>query len=123
MFRNSQPLQKLSRLGRSILHQLRDTRSKQLRDEIRFWRSWFSTNGLSWPVDYEERLDPNLEIQSHVAPYIDKIPFGSIKILDVGAGPLTKFGKAHRTKDIHITAIDLLAPHYDIVLKEFRIDP
>jgi SAM-dependent methyltransferase len=111
------------RVGRSVLRWLGDTRTRQLRDEVQFWRSWFATRGLEWPEDYKERLDPEYPIQEHVARYIDLLPRDPVHILDVGAGPLTKLGKVHRTKNIRITATDLLATEYGRVLEQFGIKP
>ncbi|WP_287340461.1 class I SAM-dependent methyltransferase, partial [Mesorhizobium sp.] len=100
-----------------------DSRSQQLRDEVLFWRHWFSTQGSFWPEDYKERLDPNLPIQDHVGRYVDRLTTNPVSILDVGAGPLTKLGKVHASKEIMITATDLLAAEYDQVLRDFGIQP
>ena len=106
-----------------ILRRLKDTRSRQLRDEVRFWRSWFSTQGLSWPEDYRRRFNPELPIQNHVARYIDQLSTEIVHILDVGSGPITKLGKTHHRKELVITATDLLAPQYDALLRELRVEP
>ena len=100
-----------------------DTRANQLRDEVKFWRSWFASKGLQWPEDYKERLDPDYPIQEYIAHYIDLLPQNPVHILDVGSGPLTKLGKVHSAKELIVTATDLLATHYDRVLEEFGIDP
>jgi SAM-dependent methyltransferase len=117
-------LGRVLRFGRRVLRGLEgDTRSQQLRDEVQFWRDWFSTKGLQWPEDYKERLDPQYPIQGHIARYIDLLQQDPVSILDVGSGPLTKLGKLHVNKEIRITAVDLLAPHYDRVLTDFGISP
>jgi SAM-dependent methyltransferase len=122
--RSFRPLRRILGHGRSVLRRLEgDTRAQQLKDEVQFWRSWFATKGLQWPEDFKQRFDPRYPIQEHVARYIDLLPQNPVHILDVGAGPLTKLGKVHSTKDIHITATDLLASRYDRVLEEFGIKP
>ena len=118
--RSTSVLTRARRLGRKILRWLEgDSRSQQLRDEVLFWRHWFSTQGSFWPEDYKERLDPNLPIQDHVGRYVDRLTTNPVYILDVGAGPLTKLGKVHASKEIMITATDLLATEYDQVLRDF----
>src|SRR5438105_2536804 len=83
-------------LGRKIRRRLEgDTRSQQLRDEVVFWRDWFSTQGLGWPEDYKSRLDASFPIQNHVGRFLEQLVNNPIHILDVGAGPLTKLGKVH----------------------------
>ena len=51
------------------------------------------------------------------------LPNSPVHILDVGAGPLTKLGKVCGSKQLVITPIDVLAPQYDDLLNEFRIEP
>jgi hypothetical protein len=98
-------------------------RPKQLQEEVEFWRRWFETKGLEWPEDYVQRFDPIHPIQKHIAIYIDRLEGECVHILDVGAGPLTKLGKVHASKQIVITPTDLLAHEYDRVLDEFKIKP
>lgn len=100
-----------------------DSRSQQLLDEVAFWRNWFSTAGSIWPEDYKERLDSKFPIQEHVATYLERLAANPVHLLDVGAGPLTKLGKIHHSKKLLITATDVLAPEYDKVLSDFRIEP
>jgi SAM-dependent methyltransferase len=114
----------LRQLWRRALRLVRgDTRSRQLHDEVVFWRKWFSTRGSEWPDDYKERLDPNFPLQEHIAKYVDQLPDNPVHILDVGAGPLTKLGKVCGSKQLVITPIDVLAPQYDELLNDFRIQP
>src|SRR2546430_5369848 len=81
-------------------------RSVALQEEIQFWRDWFLTGGLQWPYDFRERFDPDQPIQPYVAAYIDRLDAEYVRILDVGAGPLTKLGKTHPSKRLEITATD-----------------
>ena len=101
----------------------RGGRSTALRDEIKFWRRWFTSGGLEWPDDFQERFNPMQPIQDHVATYIDRIERNPVRILDVGSGPITKLGKKHPSKEIIITATDLLASRYDRLLSEVRFEP
>jgi SAM-dependent methyltransferase len=95
-----------------------------LRREVRFWRHWLSIEGgTHWRQDYRERLDPDRPLQGHVSAFVDRIAADTIRILDVGAGPLTKLGKKHPSKKLEITAIDVLATSYDRLLRKLKIEP
>jgi SAM-dependent methyltransferase len=98
-------------------------RSAALEEEIQFWRDWFQTGGSEWPWEYRDRLDTELPIQPHVATYIDRLPAERVRILDVGAGPLTALGKRHAPKQLEIVATDLLAPEYDRLFAELGDEP
>ena len=98
-------------------------RPTALQEEIQFWRDWFVTGGLQWRQDFDERFDPNQPIQKHLASYIDRLETDRVHILDVGSGPLTKLGKIHPSKQIMITATDLLAQEYDRLLEDLEMEP
>ena len=100
-----------------------DPRDRHLRNEVRFWRRWLATEGLEWQDDYRHRFDPRLPIQEHLARLIDRIDGDKVEILDVGAGPVTVLGKTHKTKQLAITATDILAPEYNQLLDDFGLDP
>lgn len=98
-------------------------RSSALQEEVEFWKSWFATGGLHWQQDFHNRFDPDMPIQDHVATYIDRLNTSCVHILDVGSGPMTKLGKKHASKQLMITATDLLAKQYDLLLEELGIVP
>lgn len=93
-----------------------------LPSEETFWRRYLTTGGDLWPEDFKQRLQPrpldHLELEC-----VRRIPHDVIRILDVGAGPLTVLGSTHPTKTIEIVAVDPLAPRYDELLAEAAIDP
>jgi SAM-dependent methyltransferase len=113
-------IKKLLRFRRRMLPV---NRSIALQDEIQFWKNWFVTGGSEWPQDFRERFNPDQPIQDHVATYIDRLGAECVHILDVGSGPLTKLGKKHPSKQLMITATDLLAYEYDRLLAELEIEP
>jgi SAM-dependent methyltransferase len=113
--------QKLSHWMRKL--KPRVSRATALKEEIQFWRSWFLSGGLKWPQDFHERFNPNQPIQDHVATYIDRIEGNPVRILDVGSGPMTKLGKKHPSREVTITATDLLASEYDRLLSELGVEP
>jgi SAM-dependent methyltransferase len=98
-------------------------RADQLEDELYFWDRWFKKRGLQWPEDYRNRLDPDLPLAEEYRELIDHLPQAEIRILDVGAGPLTVLGKKHPSKRLLITAVDVLAEKYDELLDRHGIQP
>jgi len=93
----------------------------RIRTEIKFWDDWIRTKGLKWTDEYIRRLDPDLPLQPRPAALLP--PEMKIRILDVGAGPLTYLGKIHDEKHFTITAVDPLADEYDRILDKYRIQP
>lgn len=88
-----------------------------LSDEIAFWDQWFAKKGLDWPEDYKFRIDPNTEIQPHIAQYIKT---GRERILDCGSGPLTVLGKNYNGIPLQITACDALALEYEKLYQKYE---
>jgi len=93
--------------------------------EVAFWDERFHSKtgpgGLQWVDTYGLRLDPDLPLQKYVR---DLLPQSAdVRILDVGAGPLTYLGKKCNGKRIHITAVDPLADEYDRILARHHVEP
>src|SRR5215469_4530 len=69
------------------------------------------------------RSDPNTPFQDYLRGLIE-VPAGAqIRVLDVGAGPLTTIGRKWPGRELHITAVDPLAAEYDDLLRKLEIDP
>lgn len=94
-----------------------------LDNEQEFWERWFRTQGGEWPEDYRNRLIPDLPLGDYYRRFIEHLPQARVRILDVGAGPLTLLGKTHPTKRLEIVASDVLAPYYDTLLTKYQISP
>lgn len=93
-----------------------------LDDEMAFWREWMHTQGSRWPGDYRFRLDPDSVIQENITQHLSGT--GSrVRLLDVGAGPLTVVGKHWPGHELELTAVDALADRYDALLEECKITP
>jgi SAM-dependent methyltransferase len=90
-------------------------------EEVGFWAHWFATEGDEWPQVYRERLDPATPLQDHIRDLLP--PDGYVRILDVGAGPLTLLGKRSERHVIDITATDALADEYDRLLDRYGVVP
>lgn len=92
-----------------------------LGDEVRFWTRYLSSGGLSWKEEYRDRLDPLLPLQENVRACINPRQGHPIRILDVGAGPLTVLGKVWEGWEIQLSAVDPLAKQYSEVLARQKL--
>jgi SAM-dependent methyltransferase len=100
-----------------------NSRAAGLAYEQGFWDRYLRTGGDRWREDFRSRLDPNTPLADYHRRFVDEIPGDEVRILDVGAGPLTLLGKTHPTKRLSITAVDVLAPEYDRLLARHGITP
>jgi SAM-dependent methyltransferase len=111
-------------LGRkSDEHSAHDRWTSALDHEINWWDQWLETRGMSWPAEYDERLDPHTELSEYHRGFVERLPGPEIRILDVGAGPLTCLGKQTPGRKLTIVAADALAPHYDRLLAKHGVMP
>jgi hypothetical protein len=91
--------------------------------EVGFWDQWIGTKGSRWPEDFKQRMDPNRPVAPEFVKMFDEIPANTVRVLDVGAGPLTCFGWVHPRKKILLEATDALAKEYDILLLKHGVVP
>lgn len=91
---------------------------KALPEEISFWDDFIGSRGASYDAEEEFafRIDPNSQLQPWLADYLSAPTGSTVRILDVGAGPLTWVGKKHDGWNVEIEAIDPLAESYDKAL-------
>jgi SAM-dependent methyltransferase len=116
------PLKLLRKLRNRVV-QLFAGRKAGLNFEADFWDDYFLTRGGRWPQDYLRRLDPGSPLEAMHRPFIDRLPGTRIRILDVGAGPLTILGKTHPGKQLDITAVDPLSARYDQLFTKYGVTP
>lgn len=88
--------------------------------EIDFWDRWFASKGAEWPEDFVNRQRPDREIEPWLLRRFSD-PH-SIRILDVGAGPMSSLGPCYQGKPLDLTACDPLAPAYDILAKRYGVE-
>ena len=90
--------------------------------EVRFWRKWFRTKGYRWPDDFRRRLDPETPFNPYLRRFIaEELPV--VRVLDVGAGPLTNTGYHWPGRELRITAVDPLADEYRELYRRYGIKP
>ena len=93
-----------------------------IRSELTFWDSYFETHGLDFPQDYLDRMNPNLELQPQLVELLPK-DRRTVRLLDVGAGPLTFVGKKYSDYALQIDATDPLAAEYDGLINKYGLKP
>lgn len=91
--------------------------------ETGFWDRYLKTRGLRWPQEFSDRMNPSLELAEELSVLMKDTPAASMRVLDVGAGPLTVVGKCIHGTRISLTAVDPLAPHYDQLLDKHGLVP
>lgn len=102
---------------------IRDLWTGGLEHEQSFWRKWFETKGWLWPHEYARRVDPVLEFQPHLRRFVHAAPGSTVRVLDVGAGPLTVLGKVWPGILLELTPVDPLAAVYDAIMRDVGVTP
>jgi GT2 family glycosyltransferase/SAM-dependent methyltransferase len=102
--------------------QVQRTWAAALGSELAFWDAWFKTKGSQWPEDYRNRLNPDLPLMDFLLPLLPQ--HGEVvRILDVGAGPLSVLGTKCPGRKIELRAVDPLADEYNRLLAAHAIVP
>jgi SAM-dependent methyltransferase len=92
-------------------------------DEAHFWKLALSNPAAHWNVEsYQFRLDPAAPLQAELRALLPS-DAAVVRVLDVGAGPLTTLGKIWEGHRVEIIATDPLASTYDTILKELGLTP
>ena len=100
------------------------TWAAHLPEETSFWSHYLATGGLDWPEEFTYRVDPEAplverEILSRLPNRIDR----PIRIIDVGAGPLTTLGKRLPNAELMLVPTDPLARAYAELTARHGIQP
>ncbi len=92
-----------------------------LPEEIAFWDDWLAGRS-PYPEDRALRLSSRRHFP-HWARYLIPTRTRKIRVLDVGAGPVTALGDVWEGREVSIVPIDPLAPQYEAVLQRYGIIP
>ncbi|MDI3309098.1 MAG: methyltransferase domain-containing protein [Acetobacteraceae bacterium] len=92
-------------------------------DELHFWDAWLGSRGLQWPEDFSRRMDPEAPLDARMADLARRLGQERVRILDVGAGPVTILGYRLPGVALEITATDALAPLYAALLERHGVTP
>ena len=96
---------------------------EQVPQEVLFWESWVATRGREWPEDFAYRFLPEAPLQGRFGELVAGLPGDRVRLLDVGAGPVTVLGKTVPGKPVEIVAVDPLADTYAELLEREGIEP
>lgn len=76
-----------------------------------------------WHEDYERRLTQAPIEDPLVTAQLDRLERGHVRIIDIGAGPLTRLGTRYPGKTVEVVPVDPLAEEYDRLLSRFGVEP
>jgi len=95
-----------------------------LQAELQFWDWALKNQGRNWDQgEWRNCTNPNLELQAELKALIPSEHGSSIRILDVGSGPLTRVGKVWAGRTVEIVPTDPLADQYNALLAKHQIRP
>jgi SAM-dependent methyltransferase len=95
-----------------------------LPEEVHFWAKALADPARNWVLEeFSQRTNPELPLQQELRDLLGEDCGPVVRILDVGAGPLTRLGKVWRGKTLEIVPTDPLAPEYDRILREIDLQP
>jgi SAM-dependent methyltransferase len=94
----------------------------ELPSEVKFWDGWIASNwgGTS---NWEKLLDTQRPLDRGVTDLIDAAPGAVVRVLDVGAGPLTALGQKWDGRRVIVSAVDPLADEYRKALERKNVVP
>jgi len=103
---------------------LREEWEDALPEELQFWEKALTDPDRHWlRFEYDERMNPALEFQDRFRRLINAPPGAIIRVLDVGAGPLTRLGKIWPDRVLQLFPVDPLAEEYKKLLQHLRLCP
>lgn len=93
----------------------------QLPKEVSFWKQWIDSGGGN-SERYRQGLDRSLPLQPELARLLDATE-GEVRILDVGAGPISFVGKVFGDRPVTLVPVDPLAEEYERLLTAAGVEP
>ena len=93
-------------------------------EEVNFWENWIFTERSRWPQEYKRRTDPTTPMAKEVENFLDGLGLPAdrtVKILDIGAGPLSFIGTNSEKYTIDLTVVDPLAEEYNRLLDQKNV--
>lgn len=98
-----------------------------LENEALFWRKALADGGKRWsPEAFRQRMDPEFAFPPHLQELVAASPAANrdpIRVLDVGAGPLTAVGFHWPGRQVDLSAVDPLADVFDSILDDLQLAP
>lgn len=97
--------------------------SRGIPHELAFWDDLIRSRGSRWPEDWRARIDPLSPLDPFVAGQARALAQPAIRILDVGAGPLTCLGYRLPGVALEIVPTDPLAAAYAVLFARHGVTP
>lgn len=96
-----------------------------LPSEVRFWEDYLASRGRSCAAEaeFDFRMSPDSELQPWLREWMNCPEGSEVRVLDVGAGPLTWVGKKWSGRRVVIEAIDPLANSYAEIMRRHKLTP
>ena len=94
-----------------------------LGSEISFWDEWLASKGGRWAAGFTRLLDHSRELEPSFKELIDAPPRSVVKLLDVGAGPITSLAVRWEGRHVVTIAVDPLAQEYERAILKNGIVP
>lgn len=93
----------------------------RLEDEILFWFGYFATDGVEYGGPGAIAAIARPHAFQHENLFANRPAGTTLTVLDVGAGPISQLGTVGHSVDVRMTAVDPLAPAYDVILELLRV--
>jgi len=87
--------------------------------EVKFWDAWLEQRGGRWKDEFLTRFAADAPLQLQINPTSGE----TVRILDVGSGPVTNIGYRLSGTPVDIVAVDPLAVIYSSLLNKYRLTP
>lgn len=126
-------LEKMEEKIKSDQYNSKNKTTKEINDALErkhirsAWERGISSETEHWK-DYllnkveDFRLDPYLPLSKEITVFLTKVSNKKeVRILDVGAGPLTTLGKVYPGHSVSLVAVDPLAETYDTILSQANL--
>lgn len=92
--------------------------------ETNFWRDALRDPAKYWLADvFKFRTEPEAMLQPELCELLAQLDTKHVRILDVGAGPLSSLGKRWPDHEVEIVPVDPLCADYDRFLSEANVIP
>ena len=109
--------------ARTLRSDGKDRWRAQLPKELSYWKQWVAGGDIHTHDFIRQALDPELQLQPHLAELLDPDTDRELKVLDVGPGLISFLGKWLGDRPVTIVPVDPLADEYNQLLESAGLTP
>ena len=91
--------------------------------EIKFWQGWIKEMPRKDTDFFQSQISPDKKLFGYLCDLLDAEEGSHIRILDVGAGPVSVLGDKWDGRVVQVIPIDPLAKEYNKALSKNNIHP